>query len=122
MLGWLPIVGPIIDGIVSIFTKVKDTEVQKYNTDGTVTIEKIKASQATLETFKSDIGVRLCRDLVIFFPSLWCALIGWDTLVSSKWPELMWHVNKYPDSLSYLPGAVLTFLLGNTALNIWARK
>lgn len=122
MLGWIPIVGPIIDGIVSIFKKYKDVEAIKYQTDGQVSIEGFKASTQIIESTKDDIGVRLCRDIICFPIALWTALITWDTIVVLNHKEWMFHIEKFPDSVSYLPIAVVTFLLGNIGLNIWRRK
>lgn len=122
MFGWIPIIGPIIDGIVSIFSKYKDVELEKYKVDGQVDVETLKASTAIIESTKDDVGVRLARDIVIFPVAIWSAIIGWDTIVAIRWPELKFMVEKYPDSVAYLPGAVLAFLLGNIGLNIWRRK
>lgn len=122
MLGWIPIIGPIIDGIVSIFNKYKDVEAIKYKTDGEVSIEGFKASANIIESTKDDIGIRFARDIVCYPVAIWSALIGWDTIVVRRWPDLMFHVEKYPESVSYLPYAVLAFLLGNIGFNIWRRR
>jgi hypothetical protein len=122
MLGWIPIIGPVVDGIVAIFSKFKDVEAIKYKTDGEVSIEGFKASANIIETTKDDIGIRLARDIVIYPVAIWSALIGWDTIVVKRWPELMFHIEKYPESVAYLPYAVIVFLLGNIGLNIWRRK
>lgn len=122
MFGWIPILGPIIDGIVSIFIKQKDTELGKYQEDTKVDVATIKAYSNIIESTKDDVGVRLARDIIILPVAIWTALISWDTIVIREYPNLVFIVEKYPDSVSYLPGAVLAFLLGNIGLNIWRRK
>lgn len=122
MLGWLPIVGPIIDGIVSIFSKYQDTALGKYKVDGTVDVEAIKASSELAEQTSTDIGVRLARDLIMFPVAFWTAVVSWDNLVVYVFPSWFWKVAPYPTSLSYLPYAVIVFLFGSTAMILWNRK
>lgn len=122
MLGWIPIIGPIIEGIVSAFNKSQDTRVAVLKTNRTSDLEEAKVSAQIIETTKDDIGIRLMRDCAIFFPVVWSMLIGWDTIIAKRWPDLMWHVANYPDSVAYLPYAALVFLLGNIGINAWKRK
>lgn len=122
MFGWIPIIGPIIDGIVSIFNKYKDVEAIKYQTDGQVSIEGFKASAQIIESTKDDIGVRILRDLALTPPVIWSALIGYDTIIAYKWPEYMFHIPPYPEGVAYIPYAAMIFLFGNIGLNVWRRK
>jgi hypothetical protein len=122
MFAWIPLIGPILQGLFntasSIYTKFKDTQLGMRNAD----VEEAKVSAQIIHDTNDDIGIRILRDLVCLPVALWTMLIGWDTIVVSKWPYLMWHVEKYPDSVGYLPYAVLTFLLGNIGINAWKRK
>lgn len=122
MFGWIPIIGPIIDGIVAIFSKYKDVEAIKYKTDGEVDIAGVKASAEIISATKDDIGVRLLRDAALTPPVVWSALIGWDTVVAYRWPDLMFHVPPYPPGVEYIPYAALVFLFGNIGINAWKRK
>ena len=122
MFGWIPIIGPIIDGVVHIFTKYEDTQLGKYTVDGKVDVESMKASTNIIEATKDDIGIRLLRDCAITMPVAWSALIGWDTIVAIRYPALMFHVAPYPESVQWLPYASLMFLLGNIGFNAWKRK
>lgn len=122
VLTWIPVIGPIIDGLVKGWNKYQDTALGKYREDTKVDIETIKASTQIIEATKDDIGVRLARDIVIYPPAIWSALTGWDTIMAIPYPDLMWHVADYPNNVAYIPGAVFTFLLGNIALNVWRRK
>jgi len=108
MFGWLPIIGPVIDGIVSVVKGFQDTKVKLDTND----LEEVKARMALLAALKDDIGIRLARDIVMFPVALWTALISWDTIVALRFPSLVYHVAPYPPSLSYLPYAVLAFLFG----------
>jgi hypothetical protein len=122
MLAFLPIIGPIIQGIVSIFTKVEDTKVEiTKTTQGTQVAEAQVSSQIIQET-QDDIGLRLMRDLLCFPTVMWACLIGWDTIVAFRYPDLMFHVPPYPESVAYLPYAVVVFLLGNIGINMFNRK
>lgn len=117
MFSWIPIIGPVIDGIVSIFVKTKDTQLEKHKVD-------TKASVDTLAIFKDDIGVRISRDLIMFPTAVWTALIVWDTIVEHRFPHMVFVVGKFKDGsgLEMLPYAVLTFLFGVTAMNAFRRK
>lgn len=122
ILGWIPIIGPIFDGIFGIFKRYLDFKVVKYKVDGTVDIEAMRTSADIIDSTKDDIGVRLARDIIIFPVSIWTMLITWDTIMAIPHPNLMWHVEKFPDSVSYLPLAVVGFLLGAVGMTIWRRK
>jgi hypothetical protein len=122
MFGWIPIIGPIVDGVVSIWKGYQNVDIQKYTIDGKVDVAAMQASVANIQATKDDIGIRLLRDLALTPAVVWIALIGWDTIISSHYPNLMWHVNTFPSSVSYYPGLALGFLLGNIGLNIWRRK
>lgn len=122
MLAFLPIIGPIIQGIVSIFTTQKQTEVQVLQAEVGREVDEAKVSAQIIHDTQDDIGLRLMRDLVCFPVVVWSTLIGWDTIVAMRWPEYQFHVATYPDSVGYLPYAVLVFLLGNIGINMWGRK
>lgn len=122
ILGFLPIIGPIIQGITSIFTKAMDTKVEILKTERGTEVEEAKVSAQIIHDTQDDIGLRLMRDLLCFPTVVWATLIGWDTIVAIRYPDLMFHVEKYPESVSYLPYAVVVFLLGNIGLNMWKRK
>ncbi len=118
MLAWLPLIGPIIDGVVSIFTKFKDTQLGMR----TAEVEEAKVSAQIIETNSRSIGLRIMVDMVCLPVVIWTMLVGWDTIVAKHWPDLMFHTANYPASVSYLPYAVLMFLLGNIGINTWNRK
>ncbi len=124
MFGWIPIIGPIIDGIVSIWTKSIDSKTLKYQADADVYKTEVSASVQTLIAFKDDIGVRLTRDIILFPISLWTALIVWDKIIEIKFPDLVWGVRPLTEAtgLEFLPYAAMVFLFGNFAVNRWISR
>lgn len=128
MLGWLPIIGPIIEGLLntgaSIYGKYKDTELGKLQTNRTNDLEEAKVSAQIIQTNNSNIVLRLCTDLICFPVSVWVALLVWDTIIAeSSIREYMWHVASFEKTgAPYLPYAVITFLLGNIGINMYNRK
>lgn len=122
MFGWIPIIGPVIDGIVHIFSKYQDTQLGKYTVDGKVDVAAMQASSNIIESTKDSIGVRLARDIIIFPVAVWTAIASWDGIVTYVKHDWYFPVAPYPPSLEYLPYAVITFLLGSVGLTIWGRK
>lgn len=122
LLSWIPLIGPIVQGIAGIFTKKEDTALAKYQTDASVRKDDNATALGTLQTFKDDVGIKIMRDMVCFPVVVWSMIIGWDTIVALRFPDLMFHIDKYPESVAYLPYAVLVFLLGNIGINAWKTK
>lgn len=122
LLSWIPLIGPIIQGLTTVFIKSKDIDLENRKIDADVHKSDTAASVRTLEVFKDDIGIRFMRDLVCFPVVVWSMLIGWDTIVALRYPWLKYNVSEYPHSVEYLPYAVLIFLLGNVGINAWKSK
>lgn len=110
MWGWLPIVGPIIDGIVSIFNKQADVGLAKQQDSNKTDLGVIQARAQVAIAFKDDIGSRLARDLIMFPTSLWVFLVFWDSMVKNLAPSLTWRIEQVPTSFEYIPYAVIAFL------------
>jgi hypothetical protein len=126
-LAFLPIIGPIIQGITSIFTKAMDTKVEVLKTERGADVQEAQVSSQIIHDTQDDIGLRLMRDILCFPTVMWAFLIGWDTIIADPQQvliphEWMFHVANYPQTVGYLPYAVVVFLLGNIGLNIWKRK
>lgn len=121
-LGWIPLLGPILQGLFnfasSVYIKFKDTQLGMRQAD----VSEAQISAQIIHDTNDDLGLRIMRDLALVFPVAWSGLIGWDTIVSHRWPWLMFHVNNYPASVGYIPYAALAFLFGNIGMNIWKRK
>src|SRR5260370_41886728 len=117
LLGWIPIIGPIIQGIVSIFSKFLDTKAQIYIAGRVSDVEEAKVAAQIISTTNNDIALRIMRDAVCFPVVVWSMFIGWDTIIVHHYPDWVFTVERYPDSVPYLPYAVLIFLLGNIGIN-----
>ena len=124
MLAFLPIIGPIIQGIVSIFTKAMDTKVEVLKTERGTEVAEAQVSAQIIQTTQDDIGLRLMRDLMIFPVVVWTTLLCWDTIIAeSAYKDWMWHLASFEKTgAPYLPYAVVVFLLGNIGINMWNRK
>src|SRR6266478_6340218 len=122
ILTWIPILGPIIEGVFGWLNKRQDNALELVKAGRTADLEESKIAANIIETTKDDIGIRLARDIIIFPVAVWTALIGWDTINALRFPGVMFHVDKYPESVAYLPYAVITFLLGNIGINAWKRR
>ncbi len=121
-LSWIPVLGPIIQGLFGFLNKRTEAEVEKYKVDGTVDVEAMKASANIIEATKDDIGLRFMRDLALVGPVIWSTLIAWDTIVAHRYPDLRFIVADYPPSVGYIPYAAFVFLFGNIGLNIWKKR
>lgn len=120
---WLPIIGPIIQGIVSIFTKSQDTKVAVLKTTMGTEVEEAKVSAQIIQSTQDDIGLRLMRDMYCFPAVAQVLLTGWDCMVAeNSWKVYMWHVAKFPPSLEWYPYSVAVFLVGCIGMNMWNRK
>ena len=61
-------------------------------------------------------------DAALIMPVAWSALIGWDTIVAYRFPDMMFHVADYPANVQYIPYGAFAFLFGVLGMNIWKRK
>lgn len=116
MLSWIPLVGPIIDGVVSIFTKFQDTELGKYKIDGEVSVEAWKAANELTISFQNSIPVRICRDIIMFPGAIWCGLFIEGKIMAIVYPAWVFPVAALTGPMVYLPYALLTFFFGMAAL------
>lgn len=126
MLAFLPIIGPIIQGIASIFTGYFNTKVQIKQADVQQDIAESQVSAQIIQTTQDDIGLRLMRDILIFPIVVWTFLLSWDTIIAET-PHIdhswMWHIASFDKTgAPYLPYAVIVFLLGNIGINMFNRK
>lgn len=122
MLGWIPLIGPILQGLFntasSIYGKFKDTQLGMR----TAEVDEARVSAQIIHDTNDDIGIRILRDALCTPVVLWSMIVGWDTIMVRHRPDLVWIVEKYPPTLEYLPYAVIMFLLGNIGINAWKRR
>lgn len=122
VLGWLPIIGPIIQGLTGVVNKWQDNKLDALKTTRASDIEEAKVSAQIIHDTNDSIGLRVMRDMLCFPIVVWCTLGAWDTIMAIRYPWLMFHVEKFPESMAYYPYAVLVFLLGNIGINMFNRK
>lgn len=121
ILGWIPLLGPIIQGIGGIYSKFKDTQLGIR----TAEVQEAQISAQIIATTNDDICLRLLRDIYCTPACVHLFLVSWDTIIAEtkhvnhSW---MWHTASYPASYAWYPTTVAVFLLGNIGLNMWKRK
>lgn len=121
ILGLIPVVGPIIDGVVAIVKGKQDASVKKADIEAGVTKTALEASNALTTAFKDDVAVRVCRDIIMFPGSIYCGTIIWDRYMHIRYPDLVWGVMPLQGAMEYLPYALLTFFFGSAFL-YWNRR
>lgn len=114
ILGFLPVFGPIISGILEYLNKKEDRELAKYQVDAQGQREAVQAANALTLGFIGDIGVKVARDIVMWPMAIWYALGTWDKIVGIHYPDWVWNVDAFPThgGLEYLPMAFLGFIFG----------
>src|ERR1700744_2536949 len=92
ILGWIPVLGPIIQGITGIFSKFMDSKVAINQADATRDVAEAQVSAQIIHDTNDDICLRLMRDAVCAPVVVWCMIGGWDTIVAKHWPWLKFVV------------------------------
>jgi|SRR5882724_8604788 len=114
MLSWLPIVGPIIEGLLntvsSIYNKKQDTVLARQQDDNKTDVAVIQTRAQVAIAFKDDLGVRLVRDFIMFPVGVWTALKAYYLCIHGYAPEYTWEIMNWPSELMYIPYAVVAFL------------
>lgn len=126
-LGWIPIIGPILQGLFNtasaIYGKFKDTQLGMRTAD----VQEAQISEQIIRDTNDSIGLRILRDIYCTPACIHLLLVSWDTIladpkqthVSHSW---IWHTADYPPSYSWYTTSVAVFLLGNIGMNLWKRK
>lgn len=126
MLALIPILGPLIQGIATplfnVIGQYFNTKVELAQTEAGVEKVETESSVNIIQATEGDWGIRLARDILIWPWALWSGAIGWDTLIAKTHPSWMLHPVAVPESVAYMPYAVIVFLLGNIGLNMWKRN
>lgn len=117
----IPILGPIFNGVVSIYKQKTDTEVTKIKMENDMTVEGMRDSNQLVTLFANDVMVKVCRDVIMVPGSIYCGTIIWDRFMDLRHPELVWGVLPLQGAMEYLPYALLTFFFGSAFL-YWKRK
>lgn len=118
-LSVIPIVGPIVQGVVDVFNKQADislqkqvdankTELGKLQDKNKTDVAVIQSRAAVAVAFKDDLGVRLLRDIVMFTPAVWTGCYFYNLIYPT------WTVGMPPESMQYIPYAIIAFLFATS--------
>lgn len=118
---FIPIVGPIIEGVTTIYKQKTDTKVALVKEDNALTVQEMSSANQVTSMFVSDVAVRICRDIIMFPGSIFCGTIIWDRWIELRYPDLVWGVKPLMGSMEYLPHILLLFFFGSAAL-YWMKK
>lgn len=121
---WLPVIGPIINGIVTIFTKKQDNALETLKTTTSADVEDAKTIYSFLEVMKDDQSLKAIRNIILIGPAIWIFLLSYDTILAkSYFKDYMWGVASFEDTgAPYIPYAVMVYVLGNVGINAWKRR
>ena len=115
-LGWIPILGPIIQGLTSIYSKFKDNQLGMRQAE--VSEEQVSAD---IIAHTDSIGLRLARDLYCAPAIIHLWMTSWDCYIAKTHKSWMLHPVEYPPSYSWYTYTVAVFLVGSIGMNIWKR-
>lgn len=119
LLSFLPIIGPIIQGLVDAFSKHEDVTLQrqidtnktalgKQADDNKTDVSVLQTRAQVAIAFKDDIGSRLIRDLIMFPVGVWTAFYFFY-LTFHNVIEI-WKIEEAAANMQYIPYAVIAFL------------
>lgn len=117
LLSVIPILGPIIQGVVDVFNKKADISFQKQADENKTELGKLQDSNKTdvaviqartqiVLATKDDLGVRLIRDLTMFPIGMWTFFYFYHL----TFPNWSFAVEVPPQPMQYIPYAVIAFL------------
>lgn len=121
LLSVIPIIGPIIQGVVDVFNKKADVDLQKTLDANKTALGKQtdnnKTDVAVLQTrlalalaTKDDLGPKLMRDMMMYPVAVWSLLYFYNLTFKGLIPDHVWEVGVPPESMQYLPYAVVAYL------------
>lgn len=117
----IPVLGPLINGVVSIYQQKTNTDVTKLKINTDADVQYMQSTNQLVTTFASDAMVKACRDIIMVPGSIYCGTIIWDRFMDTRHPGLVWGVLPLQGAMEYLPYALLTFFFGSAFL-YWKRK
>jgi len=115
MLAFLPIIGPIAEGIIGLFKNQQDVSLKKYQedtlrqgkeTDADVAVINARA-QVSIQ--QNSLGNQLMRDVVMFPVAVHTLMSYWDAIFV-KHTAYVFGVAQVPENLQYIPYAVIAYL------------
>lgn len=117
-LSFIPILGKVFDVASAYLSKKQDVDLEKYKVKGAVDTEAmrqdteiIKARTELAIATKEDPVNRWGRRLLVYPVGAWVAAISYYCIFHNLIPSYTWVILDYPSGLSYLPLAVVGYLL-----------
>ena len=110
LLSALPVIGAVVNGVISVLKGKQDLAAKKDAND----VEVIQARTTLLAALRDDIGIKVARDFAMWGPIAYVNLYIWDRIMDLKYPDLVWGVRTLDLPWeSYMPiMAVYAFLFG----------
>lgn len=116
-LSFIPILGPIFQSLVDGWSKHEDvtlkkqvdvnkTALGKQQDENKTDVAVIQSRAQVAIAFKDDPGVRLIRDLAMFPIVTWTGAYFYTL----TFPHGNWVVDTPPETMQYIPYAVIAFL------------
>lgn len=116
-LSWIPILGPIFQTVANAWAQHEDVALKKQQDVNLTSLAKqqdiSKTDLAVIQTraqvaiaFRDDPGVRIIRDIVMFPIGVWTGAYFYML----AFPQWSWPVNTPPETMQYIPYAVIGFL------------
>lgn len=117
------LIGLLLGGVSSFFSGLFAEKTAQVKADADVTVAETQASEKIIHDTADDIGVKLCRDIIMWPVAVLTALLTWDNIIVNSHPAWTVTVESFAKNpgFEYLPYAVITFLFGNIGLNMWSR-
>lgn len=121
ILSVIPILGPIFQGVVDIFNKKADVDLQKTLDANKTVLEKQKDSNATdvavLQTrlalalaTKEDLGAKLIKDVIMYPVAVWIMLYFFMLSFGKLIPDHVWLVQEPGQYMQFIPLSVVAYL------------
>lgn len=121
ILSVIPVIGPIVQGVVDLFKQRADVDLQKTLDANKTALGKStdanKTDVAVLQTrlalalaTKDDLGPKLMKDIIMYPVAVWTLLYYYSLTFKGLIPDHVWEIGVPPESMQYIPYAVIAYL------------
>lgn len=121
ILSVIPVIGPIVQGVVDLFKQRADIDLQKTLDANKTALGKQtdtnKTDVAVLQTrlalalaTKDDLGVKLMRDLIMYPVAVWSMMYFYVLTFKGLIPDHVWNVDPPVEGMQYIPYAIIAYL------------
>ncbi len=121
ILSVIPVIGPIIQGVVDLFKQRADIDLQKTldanrtalgkstdenRTDVAVLQTRLALALAT----KDDLGPKLIKDVIMYGPAVWILVYFYNLAFRGLIPDWTWTVSAPEANMQFIPLAIIGYL------------